>query len=329
MAAPGMPHYVPGMGFKKLPPGAIRTMSGPESVACRTKCGEVELKITLSAKLLAKPLRAALIEPFLKVHNKRAAAPVAWEDIKCIKVDGYTLDVPAVYSDVGDAGTGTGEEGTSPPPPPSASTFLTKEELKVELVTALPQTLLDGVIAVAREHEEITAENYMNPPPPPLTVKLVAIAAQAGADAAADAVDIDDGSSQVSNVDADASRRCANAFEGVSGGATAVSAQKVRQALLSDDHVRSLCFPPTSPHVPSIDNAVRRLVVDVRSPEPTIELAEFTALFTALSAVACAPQAFAKEEEAPAGRKKKTAGGTSDFLQQLLDDDSCTTRRIA
>ena len=135
MAAPGMPHYVPGMGFKKLPPGAIRTMSGPESVACRTKCGEVELKITLSAKLLAKPLRAALIEPFLKVHNKRAAAPVAWEDIKCIKVDGYTLDVPAVYSDVGDAGTGTGEEGTSPPPPPSASTFLTKEELKVELVS--------------------------------------------------------------------------------------------------------------------------------------------------------------------------------------------------
>ena len=65
------------------------------------------------------------------------------------------------------------------------------------------------------------------------------------------------------------------------------------------------------------------------APLPSVEFAEFTALFTALSAVACAPQAFAKEEEAPSGRKKKTAGGTSDFLQQLLDDDSVTSRRIA
>lgn len=349
MAASGMPHYVPGMGFRKLPPGAIIPPSGPSTVVARTACNDVELKITLSAKLLAKSLRVALIEPFLKVHNKRASKPVVWDDIKCIKVDGYTLDEPSIYADRGAEaavpaeGASQPSEASSPPPPPVAATFLTKAELRVELVTELPANLLDGVIAVARDHEEITHENYADPPPPPLTVKLIAIAAQAGADATSatddavnDLVDVDDSSSQAEGKgatnDADVARRSANAFEVIGGGAEAISGRAARDALLNDAHVRSLCFLPSSPHVPSIDNALRRLAVDARNGSgANVRPAEFGALFAGLVAVACAPQAYAKEEEDPeaARRRASASGGAGDFLQQLLDDPEVTSRRIA
>lgn len=309
----GNPHYVPGMGYVKHNPGSNRSGPAISEVACRTTCGEVELKITLNRKFLAKTLRDALIEPFLKVHNKRAAAPVTFDQIKCLKIDGITLDAEAVFADGA----------------PDAGSLLTKEAVSVLLLTSVPGTLLESVLEVAREFEPVTYENYQSPPPPPLTKQLVRIAEQAGADALADASDVDDGASVVSNMDSDASRRCSNAFQAVGGGATNVSSVHVRTALLHDAHVRSLCFPPTSPHIPSIDNALRRMAVD-RAADPTVESAEFTAFFAALSAIACAPTAFGKEEpeEQPAGRKKKDGGG-GDFLQSLLDDDSVTTRRIA
>ena len=312
------PHYVPGMGYKKHNPGSHHAHTPTHDVACRTKCGTVELKITLTPKFLVRKLRDALVEPFLKVHNKRAAEPVAWEQIRCIKVDGYTVDPAIVFAEGEDA--------------PNAGSILgTKELVSVLLLTELPSSLLEGVMEVAHEYEEVTEYNYMNRPPPPLTSKLIAVAKQAGADALSDhAEDVtdNDGASMVSNMDAESTRRCANAWAAVCGGADAVSAAKVRTTLLSDDHVRSLCFPPNTPHVPSIDNAVRRLAVD-RGSDLTVTEREFTALFSALSAMACSPASFAQEDLKPGatGRKKKDdAGG---FLQQLLDDDRVTSRRIA
>ena len=63
-----------------------------EAVVCHTSFDTIELKITLAPKFLHKSLRDALLNPFLKAYNKkRPEAPVRWEDVKCIKVDGQTV----------------------------------------------------------------------------------------------------------------------------------------------------------------------------------------------------------------------------------------------
>ena len=47
-------------------------MAAPATkVVCRTVCGSVELNITLTAKFLAKPLKDALLTPFLGAYNKK------------------------------------------------------------------------------------------------------------------------------------------------------------------------------------------------------------------------------------------------------------------
>ena len=291
-------HTVPGMGFKKnnpLPRAAANT--GLEKVACRTKCGEVELKITLTPKFLVKPLREALVEPFLKVHNKRAAAPVGWEEIICIQIDGITLP------------EGAASETAS-------ENLLIHEEVRVELLTVVPPTLLDAFVAVARDAGEVTQENYRNPPPPPMTHKLIEIATAAGN------VDGD------SPPDADTLRRATNAFEAISGGGAAVSGARTRMALLTDQYVRELCFPESSAHTTVISDKIARMAVSAAEPG-TVEAAEFTRFFAALTAAACAPPAAGEEEVTPmSAKKKKEQGGAEGFLQQLLEDDSVTARRI-
>ena len=88
--------------------------------------------------------------------------------------------------------------------------------------------------------------------------------------------------------DADTMRRCSNAFEAISGGQATVSASAARESLLTDEHVRSLCFPATSTHARSLDNALRRMATSM-DETPTVEVGEFSALFAALTACACAP----------------------------------------
>jgi len=62
-----------------------------ENVICQIKCGEVELKLTLTPKFLSKSLYDAAIKPFLGAYNKRAAAPLDWEAIRTVKLDGTTV----------------------------------------------------------------------------------------------------------------------------------------------------------------------------------------------------------------------------------------------
>jgi len=257
----------------------------------------VELKLTLSAKLLAKPLRAALVEPFLKVHNKRAPAAVEWDQIACIKVGGVPLPVDDLEAEV------------------TAATALTPEALKqknryretisVDLLTAVPSPLLSGFVAVAREPPQAHDD------PPMVTEELL---------------NIGEAAAKSDEADADMSRRCSNAFQKIADGAEAVSVSAVRAAFLEDVYVRSLCFPEASAHVAALDGAVRRMATNWRVP--SVELGEFSAFFSALSAASCAVSAAGIEpivHEATAGVHRTG----NNFLDELLNDEGVSARRIA
>ena len=285
------PHYVPGMGYKKHQP--LPKLAGTlEQLTARVRCGDVELKLTLTSKLLARPLRDALVEPFLKVHNKRAATPLTWDDLGCIRVDGLPLDAIDVVAEAALKGDAA-RRG---------------EPTRVELVpsAAVPQSALEGFLAVARPPP---AAPYSRPLPG-LTEELMRIVRAAAA---------------AEHVDEDMRRRCVTAFGRVSAGAPAVSVAAVRAALLGDDDVRALGFPAHSPHGDAIDGALRRMATD-RS-RPTVDLEGFSALFAALSAAACAPPEAAIEEQSLVPHSARLTGNS--FIDQLLDDDSVTVRPIA
>ena len=285
-------HTAPGMGYKHNAPLPNKSVAGLEKVACRTKCGEVELKITLVPKFLAKTLRDALIEPFLKVHNKRAAAPVSFEELKCIKVDGFTLE-PRIVAEM------------------PCEKYLLREDARVQLLTSVPASLLDALAEVSREAEEITMENYYNKPLPPMSQELLRTMQRAA--------DVD-----LNPPDADTVRRAGNAFETLSGGEAAVSGAAIANALTRDEYVRGLWSPANSPHLAVIVDKIRRMAVSTAA-EPPFDAAAFTQFFAALSAAACAPADAGHDDPAP-GKKKGQSG--PDFLQQLMDDDSCTVKRV-
>jgi hypothetical protein len=286
------PHYTPGMGYKNHQP-TPKVAGKLEQVIAKVRCGEVELKLTLTPKFLARPLRDALVEPFLKAHNKRAARAVAWDELACIKVDGLTLDDMDVTTE----------------------TVLKADSVTVALLTqeSMPSTLLAGLMAVAREPGS-PASPYSRPMPL-LTKELVRIA-QAAADS--------------EEHDADLARRCSNAFQKVADGAEAISVKQARGAMLLDEYVRSLCFPEQSPHTAAIDAVVRRMATngDVRCAASD----EFAAFFAAISAMACAPPEAAEEEEEIDQSEMLSSGvrrtGNS-MLDQLLDDENVTARRVA
>ena len=76
-------------------------------VVCRVVCKSVELKLTLSQKLLAKPLVDSLITPFLNAFNKKAPdePPLTAAGLKRVEVDGKSVDMDAPAGEVllGDA----------------------------------------------------------------------------------------------------------------------------------------------------------------------------------------------------------------------------------
>ena len=59
-----------------------------EELKIRVKSASVEVFITLNAKFLAQPLDKALINPFIKVYNKKSDVPVALESLISIHVTG-------------------------------------------------------------------------------------------------------------------------------------------------------------------------------------------------------------------------------------------------
>ena len=63
----------------------------PRKVACIVKLEGVTLKLTLSAKLLEKPLDKAVITPFLGAYNKKKSTQVAADALECVTIDGFTF----------------------------------------------------------------------------------------------------------------------------------------------------------------------------------------------------------------------------------------------
>ena len=60
-------------------------------VACIAAQGVDALKLTLSAKLLEKPLDKAVITPFLGAYNKKKSTQVAADALECVTIDGFTF----------------------------------------------------------------------------------------------------------------------------------------------------------------------------------------------------------------------------------------------
>ena len=147
-AAPAAPPPDP------VPPTAAATKS-----VLRVRCGEIELKLTLNAKLLGRSFGVAVIKPFLDALNKRAAAAITLADLQGVRVDDRThapgevadaiardvlrgaatsrveivvpsppeVPLPAL-PDLGDVLTSL--PTLPPPPPPLATPILTASQLR-------------------------------------------------------------------------------------------------------------------------------------------------------------------------------------------------------
>ena len=61
-----------------------------KKVVCRTVCGSIELNVTLTTKLLTRPLRHALVNPFIDAYNKRRPdePPLSASTLARVEVDG-------------------------------------------------------------------------------------------------------------------------------------------------------------------------------------------------------------------------------------------------
>ena len=65
---------------------------GDRKVVCRVALGAITLKLTLTPKVLAKPLGAAVLTPFLGAYNKKTPdATVRVANLECIKIDGAVV----------------------------------------------------------------------------------------------------------------------------------------------------------------------------------------------------------------------------------------------
>lgn len=265
-------HAAPGMGFKNTgaaPPATKR------EVVCRVKCGAVELKLTLTQKFLSRSVRDALLEPFLKVYAKKAAAPVAFDDLVCVKCDGYPVDAARLGL--------------------AAEALLTRDNdyhypfAAIELVTAAPASLTAGLLESMRASELGRTE-------------LLRIA-----EAAADV--------EGTPPDAYTERGCAKAFDVIGGGeVSALSSAEVRAAFMSEDAVRSVCIPSTSKHRHLIDDAIARMVTCDEKAVDIGQFTGFFAAVCAMALAPPDASAVPPDPDELPGRPKKTGNDFLDQL---------------
>jgi len=81
------------LALHEAPPPAA---APPTKCVVRVRCDEVELKLTLTAKFLAKPLADALVAPFLKAFSKRAGRDVTVGDVERVEIGCAAVDMAAV-----------------------------------------------------------------------------------------------------------------------------------------------------------------------------------------------------------------------------------------
>ena len=122
-----------------------------EELKIRVKSASVEVFITLNAKFLAQPLEKALINPFIKVYNKKTDVPVSLESLISIHVTGAACPDGPVTID------------TAKDPTVAASTILgSKEGVHIEFTFAEQQMMpvfTEGMSEVEKLKARRRAEN--------------------------------------------------------------------------------------------------------------------------------------------------------------------------
>jgi hypothetical protein len=122
-----------------------------EELKIRVKSASVEVFITLNAKFLAQPLEKALINPFIKVYNKKTDVPVSLESLISIHVTGAACPDGPVTID------------TAKDPTVAASTILgSKEGVHIEFTFAEQQMMpvfTEGMSEVDKLKARRRAEN--------------------------------------------------------------------------------------------------------------------------------------------------------------------------
>ena len=122
-----------------------------EELKIRVKSASVEVFITLNAKFLAQTLEKALINPFIKVYNKKTDVPVTLESLISIHVTGAACPDGPVTID------------TAKDPTVAASTILgSKEGVHIEFTFAEQQMMpvfTEGMSEVEKLKARRRAEN--------------------------------------------------------------------------------------------------------------------------------------------------------------------------
>ena len=121
-----------------------------EELKIRVKSASVEVFITLNAKFLAQPLDKALINPFIKVYNKKSDVPVALESLISIHVTGAACPDGPMTID------------TAKDPTVAASTILgSKEGVHIEFTFAeqMMPVFTEGMSEVEKLKARRRAEN--------------------------------------------------------------------------------------------------------------------------------------------------------------------------
>ena len=121
-----------------------------EELKIRVKSASVEVFITLNAKFLAQPLDKALINPFIKVYNKKTDVPVTLESLISIHVTGAACPDGPMTID------------TAKDPTVAASTILgSKEGVHIEFTFAeqMMPVFTEGMSEVEKLKARRRAEN--------------------------------------------------------------------------------------------------------------------------------------------------------------------------
>jgi hypothetical protein len=168
------------------PPSAPTPASGPLSAApaapspeksvLRVRCGAVELKLTLNARLLSKPFAVAVIEPFLKALNKKqgetGAFPIERRHVLGALVEGDRVET-AAFDHRSATDVLAGREAAR------VDVLVPKEMLPV--AAPRPPTAAATAVAIAGGAKGAAATPAMlslPPPPPPALTEPVLSAAR-------------------------------------------------------------------------------------------------------------------------------------------------------